>query len=40
MNSFDDFVLDKDELNDFGSLRQRIDDMNNWINHLDDEIHC
>jgi DNA gyrase/topoisomerase IV subunit A len=39
MNSFDDMILDKNELNDFGSLRQRIDEMNNWINHLDDEIH-
>jgi hypothetical protein len=39
MNSFDDMILDKNELNDIGSLRQRIDDMGNWIEHLDDEIH-
>ena len=40
MNSFDDLIIDKNELNDFGSLRQRIDQMNNWISHLDDEILC
>jgi len=39
MNSFDDMLIDKNELNDFASLRQRIDDMSNWIDHLDDEIH-
>ncbi len=39
MNSFDDMIIDKNELNDFSSLRQRIDDMNNWIRHLDEENH-
>ena len=39
MNSFDDMIIDKNELNDFSSLRQRIDNMSNWIDHLDDEIH-
>jgi hypothetical protein len=39
MNSFDDIIIDKTELNDFGSLRQRIEDMNIWIRHLDEEIH-
>ena len=38
MNSFDDMLIDKNELNDVASLRQRIKDMNNWIDHLDDEI--
>jgi len=38
MNSFDDMLIDKNELNDIPSLRQRIEDMNNWIDHLDDEI--
>jgi hypothetical protein len=40
MNSFDDMIIDKNELNDFASLRHRIDQMNNWISHLDDEILC
>jgi len=39
MNSFDDMIIDKNELNDFSSLRQRINDMNNWIDHLDEENH-
>ena len=40
MNSFDDWIIDKNELIDIASLRQRIDDMSNWIRHLDEEIHC
>ena len=39
MNSFDDFKIDKNELNDIASLRERIDDMNNRIDHLDEENH-
>ena len=38
MNSFDDMLIDKNALNDFVSLKTRIDEMNNWIDHLDDEI--
>ena len=38
MNSFDDTIIDKIELNDIASLKTRIDDMNNWIYHLDEEI--
>ena len=40
MNSFDDMIIiDKNELSDITSLRQRIEDMNIWIRHLDEEIH-
>ena len=39
MNSFDDTIVDNIELNDIASLRKRIDDMNTWIDHLDEESH-
>ena len=41
MNSFDDMIMEigKNELNDIASLRQRINDMSNWIDHLDEESH-
>lgn len=39
MNSFDDIIIDKNELNDVASLKARIDDMSNWIDHLDEENH-
>ena len=39
MNSFNDFKIDKNELKDIASLRQRIEDMSNWIDHLDEENH-
>ena len=38
MNSFDLMIKDKNALNDFVSLKARVDEMKNWINHLDDEI--
>ena len=39
MNSFDDMNINSNELNDIASLKKRIDDMNTWIDHLDEEIH-
>jgi hypothetical protein len=38
MNSFDAMLIDKNELNDLASLKIRVDEMNNWVDHLDDEI--
>ena len=38
MNSFDLMIKDKNALNDFASLKARIEEMINWIDHLDDEI--
>jgi hypothetical protein len=38
MNAFDAMLIDKNELNDLASLKTRVDEMNNWVDHLDDEI--
>jgi hypothetical protein len=40
MNSYDDIIIDKNELNDVSNLKKRINDMNTWIDHLDEENHC